>query len=160
MECLTLTLLSGAVRRYTAQGAGGGGFVAVQWIRIRVDDDGLWIWMLGDDGRRRLFLYSGAWMAEVDPEMPWHVTAFHPDYHMHDRPRTGQHALARAYDIGREAGLQYVFVGNVLDADRESTYCPKCGEKLIQRHWYNVRELWRERGMCPQCNEVIAGEWG
>jgi pyruvate formate lyase activating enzyme len=100
-----------------------------------------------------------AWMAEVDPEMPWHVTAFHPDYHMLDRPRTGQHALARAYDIGREAGLQYVFVGNVLDADRESTYCPKCGEKLIQRHWYNVRELWRERGTCPACSQAIAGIW-
>jgi pyruvate formate lyase activating enzyme len=99
------------------------------------------------------------WLAEVDPEMPWHVTAFHPDYHMHDRPRTSPPALAHAYEIGREAGLRYVFVGNVMDADRESTYCPQCGEKLIQRHWYNVRELWRERGVCPACGQAIAGVW-
>jgi pyruvate formate lyase activating enzyme len=100
-----------------------------------------------------------AWLAEVDPEMPWHVSAFHPDYQMHDRPRTAQRDLARAYEIGREAGLQYVFVGNVMDADRESTYCPECGEKLIERHWYSVRELWRERGVCSTCSHTIAGVW-
>lgn len=99
------------------------------------------------------------WLADVDLEMPWHVTAFHPDYQMHDRPPTSQPALARAYEIGKQAGLQYVFVGNVMDADRESTYCPQCGEKLIQRHWYSVRELWRERGVCPECDQAIAGVW-
>jgi pyruvate formate lyase activating enzyme len=100
-----------------------------------------------------------AWLADTDPEMPWHVTAFHPDYQMQDRPRTAQRDLARAYEIGKEAGLHYVYVGNVMDADRESTYCPKCGEKLIQRHWYSVRELWRERGVCQKCGEKVAGVW-
>lgn len=99
------------------------------------------------------------WLAEVDPDMPWHVTAFHPDYEMLDRPPTSSRALARAYEIGKEAGLHYVFVGNVMDADRESTYCPRCGAKLIQRHRFNVRELWSERGVCPQCGEKIAGVW-
>lgn len=99
------------------------------------------------------------WLAEVDPDMPWHVTAFHPDYEMLDRPRTSQLALARAYEIGSEAGLHYVYVGNVMDADRESTHCPQCGHKLIQRHWYRVRELWPERGVCPQCSHTIAGVW-
>jgi pyruvate formate lyase activating enzyme len=99
------------------------------------------------------------WLADVDPEMPWHVTAFHPDYEMLDRPRTSQRALARAYEIGKEAGLHYVYVGNIMDADRESTYCPECGDKLIQRHWYNVHESWRERGVCPQCGHAIAGVW-
>jgi pyruvate formate lyase activating enzyme len=100
-----------------------------------------------------------AWLAKVDPKMPWHVTAFHPDYHMQDRPRTAQHDLARAHEIGKAAGLEYVFVGNVMDADRESTYCPKCGEKLIERHWYSVRELWRERGACTKCGYAVAGVW-
>jgi len=100
-----------------------------------------------------------AWLAEVDVDMPWHVTAFHPDYEMFDRPPTSSRALARAYEIGKEAGLHYVFVGNVMDADRESTYCPRCGAKLIQRHWFNVRELWSERGVCHQCGEKIAGVW-
>ena len=99
------------------------------------------------------------WLTEVDPEMPWHVTAFHPDYRLQDRPRTAQRDLIRAYEIGRTAGLQYVYVGNVLDADRESTYCPRCEEKLIQRHWYNVHELWHERGVCPKCSHAIPGVW-
>ncbi|MFQ6102332.1 MAG: AmmeMemoRadiSam system radical SAM enzyme [Anaerolineae bacterium] len=99
------------------------------------------------------------WLAGVDPEMVWHVTAFHPDYQMLDLPPTSQRALARAYEIGKRAGLHYVYVGNVMDADRESTYCPECGQKLIQRHWYNVRELWGERGACPRCGHAIAGVW-
>jgi len=99
------------------------------------------------------------WMAGVNPDLVWHVTAFHPDYEMHDRPRTSQRALARAYEIGKEAGLRYVYVGNVMDVDRESTYCPQCGEKLIQRHWYNVKESWDERGVCPECGQAIAGIW-
>jgi len=99
------------------------------------------------------------WLADVDPEMPWHVSAFHPDYEMLDRPPTSLPSLARAYEIGKEAGLHFVYVGNVMDADRESTYCPHCGQKLIQRHWYNVKELWREQGVCPQCGEAIAGVW-
>ncbi|MDY6876826.1 MAG: AmmeMemoRadiSam system radical SAM enzyme [Chloroflexota bacterium] len=100
-----------------------------------------------------------AWLAEVGQDLVWHVTAFHSDYQMLDRPRTSQHTLARAYEIGKQAGLHYVYVGNVMDVDRESTYCPQCGQKLIQRHWYNVKELWRERGVCPQCGCAISGVW-
>jgi pyruvate formate lyase activating enzyme len=99
------------------------------------------------------------WLADVDPDMPWHVTAFHPDYEMLDRPRTSQRALARAYEIGERAGLHYVYVGNVMDADRESTHCPQCGHKLIQRHWYRVKALWPEPGVCPQCSHAVAGVW-
>jgi pyruvate formate lyase activating enzyme len=99
------------------------------------------------------------WLAEVDPDLAWHISAFHPDYEMLNRPRTSQKALATAYEIGVQAGLRYVYVGNVMDADRESTYCPECGQKLIERHWYNVRELWRERGTCFQCGHSIAGVW-
>jgi pyruvate formate lyase activating enzyme len=99
------------------------------------------------------------WLADVDPDMPWHVTAFHPDYEMLDQPRTSQHALAHAYEIGKRAGLHYVYVGNVMDADRESTHCPQCGHKLIQRHWYRVKALWPEPGVCPQCNHAVAGVW-
>lgn len=99
------------------------------------------------------------WLAAVDRDMPWHVTAFHPDYKMHDRPRTGPRSLSRAYEAGKEAGLRYVYVGNVPDADRESTYCPECGQRLISRQWYYVEELWRERGVCPRCGTAIAGVW-
>lgn len=99
------------------------------------------------------------WLAGVSLDLVWHVTAFHPDYEMLDRQSTSPQSLSRAYEIGKSAGLHYVYVGNVMDADRESTYCPQCGRKLIERHWYNVSELWRERGVCPQCGQSIAGVW-
>jgi len=95
----------------------------------------------------------------VDPDMPWHVSAFHPDYQMLDRPPTPPQALARAYEIGKRAGLRHVYVGNVMDADRESTYCPQCNRKVIERHWYNVRALWTQPGICPQCGTALAGVW-
>jgi pyruvate formate lyase activating enzyme len=100
-----------------------------------------------------------AWLAEVDADIPWHVTAFHPNYQRRDLPPTSQRALARAYDIGKEAGLRYVFVGNVSDVDRESTRCPECGRLLIQRHRYLVNENWDERGVCPDCSHAVAGVW-
>ena len=100
------------------------------------------------------------WLAGVDPDMPWHISAFHPDYEMLDRPPTPTDALLRAYDIGKEAGIRYVYVGNVTDTDRGSTYCPGCGERLVERRWYNVRELWDEPGLCSECGETIAGVWG
>ena len=100
-----------------------------------------------------------AWLAEVDPDMPWHISAFHPDFEMLDRPPTPPAALLRAFDIGKQAGLRYVYVGNVMDTDRGSTECPQCGERLIERRWYSVRELWPERGVCSHCGETIAGVW-
>ncbi|NLF00599.1 MAG: AmmeMemoRadiSam system radical SAM enzyme [Anaerolineales bacterium] len=100
-----------------------------------------------------------AWLAEVDPDMPWHISRFHPDYQMLDRAATPSSALARAYEIGRQAGLHYIYVGNVLDAERESTRCPQCGQRLIERQAYHVRQLWAQPGVCPQCNTVIPGVW-
>jgi pyruvate formate lyase activating enzyme len=99
------------------------------------------------------------WLASVDPDMPWHISAFHPDYEMLDRPRTPAGSLARAYDIGKEAGIRYVYVGNVMDEERESTHCPSCGATLVRRHWYSVEEQWKERGICHQCGTPVAGVW-
>lgn len=99
------------------------------------------------------------WLAEVGCEIPWHVSAFHPDYQMRDRPATSMAALVRAYDIGKEAGLDYVYVGNVMDVDRSSTYCPACGALLIRRHWYTVTERWQEQGRCPACGHAVPGVW-
>ncbi len=100
-----------------------------------------------------------AWLAEVDPGMPWHISAFHPDYQMTDRGPTPQATLARAYDIGKAAGLYYVYVGNVLNTGRESTYCPQCGQCVVRRQWYRVQELWAERGICPHCGYALPGVW-
>ncbi len=100
-----------------------------------------------------------AWLAEVDPEMPWHVTAFHPDYKLQDRPPTSTAALERAYQIGKAAGLKYVYVGNVLAADRENTRCPHCNALLVQRAGYRIKTSWQTPGICSTCQTPLAGVW-
>jgi len=98
-------------------------------------------------------------LASVNPNIPWHVTAAHPDYKMlHIRP-TPHSTLIKAYEIGKEEGLKFVYVGNVYDPERSSTYCPKCGTLLIRRDGYRVTEMWEERGVCHNCGEKIPGVW-
>jgi pyruvate formate lyase activating enzyme len=99
------------------------------------------------------------WLAEIDPDLPWHVTAFYPTYKMQDRPRTPPSALQRAHQIGEEVGLRYVYVGNILDPDRENTYCPRCHTLLIKRWGYRTRTYWTTPGECPTCDTVISGLW-
>jgi len=71
------------------------------------------------------------WLVSVNPAMPWHISAFHPDYQMRDRPRTSPAVLERAYAIGKAAGLQFIYLGNVFTATYENTLCPVCGTLLI-----------------------------
>ncbi|MBN2003134.1 MAG: AmmeMemoRadiSam system radical SAM enzyme [Anaerolineae bacterium] len=99
------------------------------------------------------------WLASVDPEMPWHLSAFHPDHLMHDRSHTPVATLMRAYQIGKAAGLKYVYLGNVLNPEHESTLCPSCGATLVQRYGFNARPHWREPGVCHRCGDAIAGVW-
>jgi pyruvate formate lyase activating enzyme len=133
-------------------------------IRTIAQETGIWIEVTTllipglNDSEEELTALAG-WLAGVNPDIPWHVSAFHPDYQMLDRPPTSRAALARAYDIGKGAGLHYVYVGNVMDADRESTYCPQCSEPLIRRRAYTVNERWPERGKCPRCDRSVAGVW-
>jgi pyruvate formate lyase activating enzyme len=76
-----------------------------------------------------------AFLANLSPDLPWHVTAFHPDYRMRDPSATPASTLIRAYDIGRAAGLRYVYPGNRAGAvgDREDTRCPGCDATLVTR---------------------------
>jgi pyruvate formate lyase activating enzyme len=95
----------------------------------------------------------------VDPAMPWHVTAFHPTYKMTDRPPTPVSTLKRAREIGREEGLRFVYQGNVPGEGGENTYCPACGELLIQRYGYTILKNRLKEGRCPSCRELIEGVW-
>ncbi len=97
-------------------------------------------------------------IASISPDIPWHVTAFHPDYRVTDRPRTPTSTLLKAYDIGRQK-LKYVYMGNVLAAEYESTYCPECGNRVIERAWYNVIVKLDDDGRCPKCGTPINGIW-
>ena len=100
-------------------------------------------------------------LADISPDIPWHVTAFHPDYKMTDAGRTTTEALLRAYDAGRDAGLRYVYPGNLPGAvgDRESTVCPNCSGICIRRRGFYVEENRLSAGRCPDCGLTIPGVW-
>jgi pyruvate formate lyase activating enzyme len=101
-------------------------------------------------------------IAEVDPMMPWHLSAFYPMYKMLDVHPTPLATLRRTYEIGKEEGLKYIYVGNIDDEDHESTYCPKCGKRVIDREGsigqYVTNEL-DENGTCPHCGYKLEGIW-
>jgi pyruvate formate lyase activating enzyme len=100
-----------------------------------------------------------AWiMKELGPDVPLHFSAFHPDYRMLDVPPTPPATLTRARNIALDAGIHHVYVGNVHDEAGSSTYCSKCGEKLIGRDWY-VMTKWNltAAGACRQCGEPLPG---
>jgi len=101
------------------------------------------------------------WIAQhLGPAVPLHFTAFHPDWKMRDVPATPAATLSRARAIGRAAGLQYVYTGNVHDADGGTTLCPGCAEAVIVRDWYDIRAYRLEvSGACTACGTPLAGRY-
>jgi pyruvate formate lyase activating enzyme len=99
---------------------------------------------------------------ELGPETPWHVSRYHPTY-KYDAPPTPIERLARAWEIGKEAGLYYVFVGNVpgrmlpRGVEGESTYCHNCNARLIARWGYSIHQNRVRDGACPECGTPVAG---
>lgn len=108
-------------------------------------------------------LYDAArFLRSVSANIPWHVTAFHPDYKMTDHDYTPPKTLVRAAEIGREAGLNYVYAGNLPGRveDYESTHCPNCNRVLVKRQGYVVTAYHlTEQGNCLYCGAKIAGLW-
>lgn len=101
-------------------------------------------------------------LAGVSRDIPWHVTAFHPDYKMQDTQRTPAATLLRAYDIGKAAGLRFIYPGNIHGGvgDRENTYCPSCSALVIRRTGFYVHEnRMAAPGHCPECSADIPGVW-
>jgi pyruvate formate lyase activating enzyme len=103
-------------------------------------------------------------LVSVSPDIPWHVTAFHPDYRMTDRDATTAKALIHAAEIGLTEGLRYVYAGNLPGrvGPFENTSCPSCKALLIERAGYRILEdrLTPTRGSCPSCSTKIPGVWG
>lgn len=96
----------------------------------------------------------------IDASIPWHVTAFSPAYKMLDYKKTPINTLINAYKIGKRAGLNYIYCGNIFDIEKHSTYCPSCGRLLIKRDWNQLVENKLERkGICPFCKAKIKGVW-
>lgn len=93
----------------------------------------------------------------VGPEIPWHVSQFYPAYQMHNVPVTPLATLRRAAIIGLDAGLRYVYEGNVPGEKGENTYCHQCHELLIERYGFYVRINRIRAGCCPDCGARIDG---
>ena len=105
---------------------------------------------------------AARFIASISLDIPWHVTAFHKDYKMTDPDNTSAATLVRAAAIGREAGLRYVYAGNLPGrvGDCENTRCHQCGALLVGRHGYRILEYHITRdGRCPSCSAVIPGIW-
>jgi pyruvate formate lyase activating enzyme len=102
------------------------------------------------------------WIAkELGIEVPLHFSAFHPDYKMTDKPPTPPEILTRSRQIAMNAGLRYVYTGNVHNIEGDTTYCPSCGSTLIVRDWYDIKQYRiTADGHCPDCQSKIAGHFG
>lgn len=115
-----------------------------------------------NDGDDELAAIAG-FLAELSPDIPWHVSAFVPHYQLRDRPSTPAATLRRAWEIGRAAGLHHVYTGNIWhDAQLDGcgdTCCPSCGCVVIRRAGYRVHTRWHTAGLCPECGAAIAGRW-
>lgn len=98
-------------------------------------------------------------LVSVSDSIPWHLSAFHPDYKVNNLPRTSVAILEKAYEIGKKAGLKYIYIGNIQDEQRSTTYCPKCSNILIRRNWNKIEEINIKKGKCPECNYNIEGVW-
>lgn len=128
---------------------------------------GLWVEVVTllvpgfNDSREELW-EAARFIASVSPDIPWHVTAFHPDYKMADRPPTTVRRLIEAAEIGYEAGLRYVYAGNAPGqvGDYEHTLCPGCHRPVIRRWGFVVLEYaLTGEGKCAHCGTPVAGVW-
>jgi pyruvate formate lyase activating enzyme len=132
-----------------------------------VHERGIWVEIVtlvvpGFNDSTQELMDAARFIASVSPDIPWHVSAFHKDYKMTEPPNTSVDTLIRAAEIGQEAGLRYVYAGNLPGrvAPYEDTICPSCGKKLIERFGYVIRDYHlTDEGTCPDCDTAIAGVW-
>ncbi len=133
----------------------------------RIHDMGFWLEVVTllvpgfNDSRAELESLAG-FLAGVSPDIPWYVTAFHPDYKMIAPSATPARTLERAASIGRAAGLRYVYAGNLPGrvGELENTNCPDCGALLVERSGFEVfQNRLTANGACPHCQRVIPGFW-
>jgi pyruvate formate lyase activating enzyme len=133
----------------------------------RAHEMGLWVEIVTltipgfNDSNEELW-DSAQFIANVSRDIPWHVTAFHKDYKMTDPDNTDAKILLRAAEIGKEAGLRYVYAGNLPGqvGEYEDTFCAQCSYRLVRRSGYIIREYRvTNEGTCPQCSTKVPGLW-
>lgn len=144
-----------------------GGLAAVldtlRWIRHR---SGVWLEITtlvvpGFNDAEPELRALARWIAgELGPEVPLHLSAFHPDFRLRHTPPTPLATLRRARAVATEEGLRHVYLGNVAGAEGQATHCAGCGELLIARSGYRL-DSWRLQsdGSCPACGRRLAGHF-
>jgi pyruvate formate lyase activating enzyme len=111
-----------------------------------------------NDAARETRLLSEWILEHLGPDVPLHFTAFHPDFKLQDKPRTPPETLHAARKIALDAGLHYVYEGNIF-SDGAHTSCPSCNALLIRRSWHEVEQNRLKNGCCPNCGLAIPGRW-
>ena len=100
------------------------------------------------------------WIREdLGPETPWHVTRFFPYLKLHHLTATSVEVLERARELGMEEGLEYVYLGNVMDHPAEDTRCYHCNTLLVERDGFSVLRNLIQEGCCPECGETVPGRF-
>lgn len=130
-------------------------------------ETGLWVEVVtliipGFNDSTEELMEAARFITSVSPEIPWHVTAFHPDYKMTDPPATPINSLLRAAEIGEEAGLRFVYAGNIPGRTKgyENTFCPNCKTVLVERLGYVIRRYnVTSQASCPKCGARVSGVW-
>ena len=133
----------------------------------RLYEMGFWLEIVtlvipGFDGSDEELTRLAEFLVSVSADIPWHVTAFHKDYKMTDPDDTSPGTLIRAAQIGKEAGLRYIYAGNIPGevGDLENTRCSDCHELLVERYGYRVTGYrLTADGRCPKCSKQIPGRW-
>jgi pyruvate formate lyase activating enzyme len=95
--------------------------------------------------------------SELGPDVPWHISRFHPAYKMSDHKVTPMASLEKAYEIGKQKGLKYVYLGNISGHSSENTLCPNCNHVVIGRKGFSMTEMGIKNNRCFHCGEIIAG---
>jgi pyruvate formate lyase activating enzyme len=111
-----------------------------------------------NDDPREIRLLSEWILEHLGPDVPLHFTAFHPDFKLQDKPKTPPETLHAARRIALDAGIRYVYEGNI-HSESAHTYCPGCGKILVRRSWHDVLENSIHDGACPSCGHAIPGWW-
>ena len=132
-------------------------------IRL-MKESGIWVEVTtlvvpGHNSGDRELRQIARFIASVDVGIPWHLSAFYPAYKMLDVEPTDPGMLERAWHIGRQEGLRYVYCGNVPGNPRESTYCYACGRRLVERWGLSAGRVRLRDGICSYCGAAIDGVW-
>jgi pyruvate formate lyase activating enzyme len=110
-----------------------------------------------NDDRKELEDLASFVAESLGPDTPWHVSRFHPTYKLRDRPPTPAESIHKARKIGLDAGLRYVYSGNLPGDEGENTLCYSCSHLLIERWGYRISKNVIQDGRCPKCGATIDG---